>query len=85
VVARYDWSDPTVVRWTVEESCPGGHGTGSVRIAWGARGVAVGFSAGVGALALVLVGLAAMAAASVATLHWVRLSALAMPVLMSSG
>lgn len=33
VVARYDWSDPTVVRWTVEESSYGGHGTGSVRIA----------------------------------------------------
>jgi hypothetical protein len=33
VVLRYDWSDPTVVRWTVEESSYGGHGTGSVRIA----------------------------------------------------
>jgi uncharacterized protein YndB with AHSA1/START domain len=33
VVARYDWSDPTVVRWTVEESSYGGHGTGSIRIA----------------------------------------------------
>jgi uncharacterized protein YndB with AHSA1/START domain len=33
VVARYDWSDPAVVRWTVEESSYGGHGTGSVRIA----------------------------------------------------
>jgi hypothetical protein len=33
VVARYDWSDPTVVRWTVEESSYCGHGTGSVRIA----------------------------------------------------
>jgi hypothetical protein len=33
VVARYDWSDPTVVRWTEEESSYGGHGTGSVRIA----------------------------------------------------
>ena len=33
VVPRYDWSDPTVVRWAVEESSYGGHGTGSVRIA----------------------------------------------------
>ena len=33
VVTRYDWSDPTVVRWTTEESSYGGHGTGSVRIA----------------------------------------------------
>ena len=33
VVTRYDWSDPTVVRWTEEESSYGGHGTGSVRIA----------------------------------------------------
>jgi Polyketide cyclase / dehydrase and lipid transport len=33
VVVRYDWSDPTVVRWTVEESSYGGHGTGAVRIA----------------------------------------------------
>jgi len=33
VVARYDWSDPAVVRWTVDESSYGGHGTGSVRIA----------------------------------------------------
>jgi hypothetical protein len=33
VVARYDWSDPTVVRWTVVESSYGGHGAGSVRIA----------------------------------------------------
>lgn len=33
VVSRYDWSDPTVVRWTVVESSYGGHGTGSVRIA----------------------------------------------------
>lgn len=31
VVVRYDWSDPTVVRWTVDESSYGGHGTGSVR------------------------------------------------------
>ena len=33
VVVRYDWSDPAVVRWTVEESSYGGHGTGSARIA----------------------------------------------------
>ncbi len=33
VVVRYDWSDPTVVRWTVVESSYGGHGTGSVGIA----------------------------------------------------
>jgi hypothetical protein len=33
VVARYDWSDPTVVSWTVEESSYGGGGAGSVRIA----------------------------------------------------
>ena len=32
VVARYDWSDPTVVRWTLEETSYGGHGTGSARI-----------------------------------------------------
>lgn len=33
VVARYDWSDPAVVRWTVEEASYGGGGTGEVRIA----------------------------------------------------
>ncbi|GAA1135398.1 hypothetical protein [Ornithinicoccus hortensis] len=33
VVARYDWSDPDVVRWTVVDSSYGGGGTGSVRIA----------------------------------------------------
>jgi hypothetical protein len=33
VVARYDWSDPDVVRWTTVESSYGGGGTGSVRIA----------------------------------------------------
>lgn len=32
VVARYDWADPTVLRWTVKESSWGGSGTGSVRI-----------------------------------------------------
>lgn len=31
VVCRYDWSDPDVVRWTVDESSWGGGGTGSVR------------------------------------------------------
>ncbi|WP_432941163.1 SRPBCC family protein [Kribbella sp. CA-253562] len=33
VVVRYDWSDPTVLRWTEDESSYGGVGTGSVRIA----------------------------------------------------
>jgi hypothetical protein len=33
VVARYDWSDPAVVRWTVVESSYGGGGQGFVRIA----------------------------------------------------
>jgi Polyketide cyclase / dehydrase and lipid transport len=33
VVSRCDWADPTVLRWTVEESSWGGSGTGSVRIA----------------------------------------------------
>jgi hypothetical protein len=32
VVSRYDWSDPTVVRWTVEDCSWGGSGVGSVRI-----------------------------------------------------
>lgn len=32
VVARYDWSDPEVVRWTVTESSYGGGGEGFVRI-----------------------------------------------------
>jgi uncharacterized protein YndB with AHSA1/START domain len=32
VVARYDWSDPAAIRWTVEESSYGGGGTGVVRI-----------------------------------------------------
>lgn len=31
VVCRYDWSDPTVIRWRVEECSWGGSGTGSVR------------------------------------------------------
>lgn len=33
VVARYDWSDPDVVRWTVTDSSYGGGGDGLVRIA----------------------------------------------------
>jgi hypothetical protein len=32
VVCRYDWADPTMIRWTVEESSWGGSGMGSVRI-----------------------------------------------------
>jgi hypothetical protein len=32
VVARYDWSDPDVVSWTVTESSYGGGGDGFVRI-----------------------------------------------------
>jgi hypothetical protein len=32
VVSRYDWSDPTVVRWTVVESSYGGVGEGSLTI-----------------------------------------------------
>lgn len=32
VVARYDWSDPVVVRWTVVESSYGGGGEGFVRV-----------------------------------------------------
>ncbi len=32
VVARYDWSDPDLVRWTVTESSYGGGGEGFVRI-----------------------------------------------------
>ncbi|MGK5679981.1 SRPBCC family protein [Actinoplanes sp. URMC 104] len=32
VVARYDWSDAAVIRWTVVESSYGGGGAGSVRI-----------------------------------------------------
>src|SRR4051812_49688238 len=31
VIARYDWSDPAVVRWTVVESSYGGGGEGAVR------------------------------------------------------
>ncbi|MFX4287547.1 hypothetical protein ACQBJO_06965 [Janibacter sp. G349] len=33
VVPRYDWSDPTTVRWTLEETSWGGGGDGAVRIA----------------------------------------------------
>lgn len=32
VVARYDWSTPPVIRWTIEESSYGGGGDGEVRI-----------------------------------------------------
>jgi len=32
VVSRYDWADPTVVRWTIQECSWGGSGTGSVRL-----------------------------------------------------
>ncbi len=32
IVARYDWSDPTLVRWTDVENSYGGHGSGSARI-----------------------------------------------------
>jgi hypothetical protein len=32
VVERYDWSDPSVVRWTDVETSWGGLGSGSVRI-----------------------------------------------------
>lgn len=38
VVARYDWSDPAEVRWTVEESSYGGGGQGVVRVDPRARG-----------------------------------------------
>lgn len=38
VVARYDWSDPAVVRWTVVESSYGGGGEGVVRITPGDGG-----------------------------------------------
>ena len=32
VVARYDWSDPALIRMTVQESSYGGAGEGSIRI-----------------------------------------------------
>jgi Polyketide cyclase / dehydrase and lipid transport len=32
VVARYDWSDPAVIRWTITESSYGGGGHGVVQI-----------------------------------------------------
>ncbi len=38
VVARYDWSDPDVIRWTVVESSYGGGGEGHVAIAPGTGG-----------------------------------------------
>jgi hypothetical protein len=33
VVCRYDWSDPAVLRWSVEDCSWGGSGAGSVRCA----------------------------------------------------
>ena len=38
VVVRYDWSEPAVIRWTVQESSYGGGGEGFVRIAPGDKG-----------------------------------------------
>src|SRR3954451_17277839 len=38
VVARYDWSEPAVIRWTILESSYGGRGDGSVRIESGDNG-----------------------------------------------
>src|SRR3954452_11629388 len=38
VVARYDWSDPSVVRWTVVESSYGGGGEGLLRVGPGHDG-----------------------------------------------
>jgi hypothetical protein len=38
VTARYDWSDPTEIRWTLVESSYGGAGEGLVRITPGADG-----------------------------------------------
>jgi hypothetical protein len=38
VVARYDWIDPSMVRWTVVESSYGGGGQGFVRIRAGDGG-----------------------------------------------
>lgn len=38
LVVRYDWSDPSVIRWTVVESSYGGDGDGSVRVSPGAGG-----------------------------------------------
>ena len=49
------------------------------------EGLRSGFSAGIGALALVLVGVAALAAVSVSTRPWMRLTALAVPGLMVVG
>lgn len=37
-MSRYDWSDPSTIRWTVVESSYGGGGTGVVRIAPRTRG-----------------------------------------------
>jgi hypothetical protein len=49
------------------------------------EGVRTGFSAGTGTLALLLVGLAAVIAALVSSQPWVRLLAVAIPVLMVVG
>ena len=49
------------------------------------EGLRSGFSAGIGAMALVPVGLAALAAGSVSTQPWMRLTALAIPALMVVG
>ena len=38
VVARYDWSDPAVVCWTVVESSYGGGGDGSAQVSPGPDG-----------------------------------------------
>ncbi|MCW2848126.1 MAG: hypothetical protein JWR90_2100 [Marmoricola sp.] len=38
VVVRYDWSEPAVMRWTVEESSYGGAGEGMIRVAPGDGG-----------------------------------------------
>jgi hypothetical protein len=49
------------------------------------EGLRTGFSAGIGGIALVIVGVAALVAASVSTQVWMRLAALAIPVLMVLG
>ena len=38
VVARYDWSDPAAIRWTVQESSYGGGGQGVIRVEPGEGG-----------------------------------------------
>ena len=47
------------------------------------EGLRAGFSTGIGAIALVLIGLPALVAMSVGPRLWVRLTALAIPVLMT--